>query len=98
VPSEVLRPLTWAAWQARVEQVDPGWLDMAFALPLLDAGRARRELGWEPATDADDVLREVLDGMRHRASGGTPVLRPRTVVGALGDLLARGPVGRRTRP
>jgi nucleoside-diphosphate-sugar epimerase len=98
VPSSVLRPLMWASWRAHLQQVDPGWLDMGFALPLLDTGRARRELGWEPTVDAGTVLREVLEGMRERASGGTPVLRPRTVLGAVGDLVTKGPVGRRTRP
>ena len=77
VPSAVLRPLMSLAWHARLQQVDAGWLDMAFALPLLDSSRARRELGWSPSVDAESVLREVLAGMRHGASGRTPVLRPR---------------------
>jgi UDP-glucose 4-epimerase len=98
VPSSVLRPLMSAAWHARLQQVDTGWLDMAFALPLLDSSRARRELDWSPSYDADAVLREVIEGMRHRDAGGTPVLRPRSVAGALGDLITRGPVGRRNRP
>ena len=87
-----------AAWHLRLQQVDPGWLDMAFALPLLDTSRARRELGWVPSVDADAVLREVLAGMRDRASDRTPVLRPRAVLGALRDLAARGPVARRHEP
>jgi UDP-glucose 4-epimerase len=97
VPSAVLRPVMSAAWHARLQQVDPGWLDMGFALPLLDSSRARRELGWSPASPADAVLREVLAGMRERDAARTPVLRPRTVAGALGDLVRRGPVGRRKR-
>jgi len=98
VPSSVLRPLASASWHAHLQPVDPGWLDLAFALPLLDTSRARTELGWSPAYDAETVLREVLDGMRHRASGATPILRPRSVVGAVGDLVSRGPVARRHRP
>ena len=94
VPSGALRPLMSASWHLRLQQVDPGWLDMAFALPLLDTSRARRELGWVPSVDADAVLREVLAGMRDRASDRTPVLRPRAVLGALRDLAARGPVAR----
>jgi UDP-glucose 4-epimerase len=98
VPSSVLRPLMSAAWHARLQPVDTGWLDMAFALPALDSSRARRTLGWSPAVDADTVLRDVLSGMRHRDAGDTPVLRRRSVPAALRDFLVRGPVGRRARP
>lgn len=97
VPSQMLRPLMSAAWHARLQQVDPGWLDLAFSVPLLDISRAERELGWTPSIDARTVLHDVLEGMRHHDAGSTPALRPRTVVGALGDLVRRGPVGRRRR-
>ena len=97
VPSRILRPLMSAAWHARLQQVDPGWLDLGFAVPLLDCGRAERELGWSPSTDGESVLREVLAGMRHHDAGRTPVLRARTVGSALGDFVRRGPVGRRRR-
>jgi len=98
VPSAVLRPLMSLAWHARLQQVDTGWLDMAFALPLLDSSRARQELGWSPSVDAESVLRQVLAGMRDGASARTPVLRPRRVGSALRDLATSGPVGRRSRP
>lgn len=98
VPSTVLRPLASAAWHARLQPVDTGWLDMAFALPLLDCSRAAEQLGWTPSRDGVAVLREVVEGMRDRASGATPVLRRRSVSGALRDFLARGPVGQRKRP
>jgi nucleoside-diphosphate-sugar epimerase len=98
VPSGVLRPLMSLTWHARLQQVDTGWLDMAFAVPLLDTSRARSELGWRPRMDAVTVLAEVLSGMRSGASAPTAVLRPRTVAGALRDLVTRGPVGQRDRP
>lgn len=98
VPSAVLRPIASAAWHARLQPVDTGWLDMAFALPLLDCSRANGELGWVPTKDGVTVLREVVDGMRDRAAGHTPVLRRRTVPRALGDFLSRGPVDQRNRP
>jgi len=98
VPSSVVRAVMSAAWHARLQQVDTGWLDLAFSVPLLDTSRARDELGWAPAVPAATVLREVLDGMRHTASAGTPVLRPRTVLGGLRTLVTRGPVGQRARP
>ncbi|WP_244931165.1 NAD-dependent epimerase/dehydratase family protein [Nocardioides sp. W7] len=95
VPSSVLRPAMAAAWHLRLQQVDAGWLDLAFALPLLDSGRARTELGWTPTRTAVETFAEVVDGMRTGASAPTPVLRPRTVPGALRDALRSGPVGRR---
>lgn len=98
VPSAVLRPIASAAWHARLQPVDTGWLDMAFALPLLDCSKANGELDWVPAKDGVTVLREVVDGMRDRAAGHTPVLRRRTVPRALSDFLSRGPVDQRNRP
>jgi UDP-glucose 4-epimerase len=98
VPSPILRAAMSAAWHARLQQVDTGWLDMGFALPLLDCSRAYRELDWSPSFDAMTVLREVIEGMREGASARTPVLRPRTVPRALLDLVRRGPVGERDRP
>jgi nucleoside-diphosphate-sugar epimerase len=98
VPSAVLRIAASAAWHARLQQVDTGWLDLGFAVPLLDTTRARTELGWEARVDATTVLREVLAGMRHGDADATPVLRPRSVAGTLRDALTRGAVGERDRP
>jgi UDP-glucose 4-epimerase len=98
VPSSVVRPLVSAAWHARLQQVDPGWLDLAFAVPLLDCARAARELAWAPGPEATELLHEVLSGMRNRDADATPVLRRRSVTGAVRDLVARGPVGQRDRP
>lgn len=88
-PRTLLRPLMSGARHTRLQQVDTCWLDMAFALPLLDSSRARVELDWSPALAADSVLRAVLSGMRDRASDSTPVLRPRRVLGALRRCHAR---------
>lgn len=98
VPAAVVRGAMSAAWHARIQQVDPGWLDLGMAVPLLDSSRAERELGWSPTVDAMTVLRETLSGMRDAASGRTPVLRPRTVLGQLGDLIRHGPVSQRRQP
>lgn len=98
VPSGVLRYAVSAGWNLRLQQLDTGWVDMAFALPLLDSTRARTELGWLPTTDAAGVIREVIEGMRTAAAGPTEALRRRTVSGTVGDALRRGPVARRARP
>jgi nucleoside-diphosphate-sugar epimerase len=98
VPAAALRVALSLAWHARLEQVDPGWLDLGFAVPLMDTSRARRELGWAPRVDAVTVLAETVDGMRSGASDRSPVLRPRSVVGQLATALRRGPVSRRQEP
>jgi nucleoside-diphosphate-sugar epimerase len=98
VPAPVVRAVMSAAWHARLQQVDTGWLDLGFAVPLMDTGRAHRELGWSPSVAADAVFREVLAGMRDGAADRSPVLRPRTVLGQLRTALRRGPVSRRHRP
>ena len=98
VPSAAVRVAMAAAWHARLQPVDTGWLDMGFSVPLLDTGRAQRELGWRPTRSADAVMREVLDGMKRREAGGTPVLRRRRVLDGLARAIRRAPVALRRRP
>jgi UDP-glucose 4-epimerase len=64
------------AWRLRLQPSPPGWFDLAMRAPLLDTGRAREALGWAPTRDADDTLRELLEGIRDRAGGPTPPLEP----------------------
>lgn len=95
VPAAALRAAVSASWHARVQPLDPGWIDLAFAVPLLDTTRALTELGWSPTRDARSVLAETLDGMRDADSAHSPVLRPRTVAGGLLRAVRRGPVSSR---
>lgn len=98
LPAWALRAAAHASWRARLQPVDPGWLDLAMSVPLLDTSRAREQLGWSPAHDAPSVLAEVVAGMTDAAAGPTPVLRPRTVLGQLRDRLQRGPISDRPDP
>lgn len=98
VPSPVVRAAASVAWHARLQPVDPGWVDLGFSVPLLDSSRARTELGWVPQKDAVTVLRETVDAMRRPMAGGSDVLRPRSVSDGLRRLLESGPVTRRRRP
>jgi UDP-glucose 4-epimerase len=98
VPRAVLRAATALTWRARLQPLDPGWVDLAFAVPLLDTGRARRELDWTPKIDARTALAEVVAGMAEADSAPSPPLRHRSVRGELAALLRRGPVSHRTRP
>jgi UDP-glucose 4-epimerase len=71
------RPLVAAAWRARAVPVDPGWLTLAGAVPLLSTDRATRELQWRPTLDAHQVLRELLAGLRGDEAFPTPPLSAR---------------------
>jgi nucleoside-diphosphate-sugar epimerase len=98
VPASAMRVALSAAWHARLQPVDPGWLDLGFSVPLLDTARARRELDWTPHTDALSVLAETVEGMVRTEHAPSPVLRVRTVPRQLARALRRGPVSSRQRP
>ncbi len=98
VPRAVLRTAVAAGWNLGVQPLDPGWLDLAFAVPLMDSGRARRELDWEPATDARTALAELVSGMKNSRGTSSPPLRPRVVADELRDLVRRGPISHRRLP
>ena len=76
VPAGLLRAGAKAAWRLRVVPAHEGWLDMGLQAPLMDTSRARRELGWAPVHSSEAALLELLEGMRERAGGETPVLAP----------------------
>jgi UDP-glucose 4-epimerase len=98
VPASVVRRAAELSWRAHLQPVDPGWIDMAYQVPLLDTARAESVLGWEARADAPEVLEEVVAGMRSRASDATAPLRRRTVAQSLVRSLVAGPVSRRREP
>jgi UDP-glucose 4-epimerase len=98
VPAGVVRGAAWALWRARLDAVEPGWLDMAYAVPLLNTSRARRELGWEPTHSEAEVLAEVVCGLTRARSAPTPVLRRRHPLRAVAQAITQAPVGRRRQP
>jgi nucleoside-diphosphate-sugar epimerase len=76
VPAAALKAGAAATWRLRLQPVSSGWLDLALQSPLLDAGRARAELGWQPRRSATEALGELLDGLRSGAGANTPPLDP----------------------
>jgi UDP-glucose 4-epimerase len=89
--ASVLRTAAAASWRLRLQPTHPGWLDLALQAPLLDAGRARRELDWKPAHEALATVDELLAGMVAGAGAGSPPLRPRE---GLAARLAEAAAGR----
>ena len=98
VPRRVLRSTVHALWSCRLVQVDPGWVDLAYAVPLLATDRAEAELGWRPAASTPEVVEDLITGLLSGDSAPTAVLRPRTVGDNVRRLLTQGPVHRRARP
>ncbi len=78
VPGRALRAGASLSWRARLQPSEPGWLDMGLAVPLMDTGRIREELGWAPRRTAEEAFLELLEGLREGAGEPTPPLDPRT--------------------
>jgi UDP-glucose 4-epimerase len=76
VPERPLRMAVEATWKLRLQPTPPGWLDLALGVPLMDVGRARRELGWTPTRSAGDALLELIDAMRRGDGLQTAPLEP----------------------
>ncbi|MCV7282097.1 NAD-dependent epimerase/dehydratase family protein [Mycolicibacterium flavescens] len=80
LPSGVLGALVDLSWRARLQPIDRGWLDMAFTVPLLDCGRARSELDWQPQWSSVAALRDVIGGVAQQAHADSPPLRRRSLL------------------
>ena len=52
-------------YDLRLIPAEPGLLELFLTLPVMDAGRARRELDWVPRHASTEALGELLDGLRH---------------------------------
>lgn len=98
VPAGLLGPLVQASWRARLQPIDRGWFDMAFAAPLLSTERARRELDWSPQWSALEAFADLVDGLLHDKGKASPVLWPRSLRTALMRDVSHGPVTTRRVP
>ncbi len=97
-PGRLLRAAVSASWQAHLQPLDPGWIDLALQVPLMDTRRAHDELGWTARRPAVSTLEETVAGMRDSASGSTVALRPRSVARSVRERLSNGPVSARRHP
>src|SRR5918994_1284686 len=85
VPSGVLRGGAAVSYALRLQPSEPGWGDMALAVPVMDTTPIRTELGWKPARTSSEALLDLIDGMHDGAALDTPPLEP----GGAGPLRAR---------
>jgi UDP-glucose 4-epimerase len=85
VPSALLRGGAALTYRLRLQPSEPGWVDMALAVPVMDTTRARTELGWTPERSSTEALLDLLKGMHDGAGLDTPPLEP----GGAGPLRAR---------
>jgi nucleoside-diphosphate-sugar epimerase len=93
VPRWVVRGPLAAAWRLHAIPATPDLFDAVLRLPLMDTGRARRELGWTPRHSATEAVSELLAGLREGAGMPTPPLSSRVPGGRLHEL--RTGVGQR---
>ncbi|RSS54521.1 NAD-dependent epimerase/dehydratase family protein [Streptomyces sp. WAC07061] len=84
LPAAAARAALAAAWRMHLAPAAPGLLDAVLRLPLLDAGRARDELGWVPARTSTEAVGAFLQGLRDGAGLDTPPLRGAASSGARG--------------
>jgi nucleoside-diphosphate-sugar epimerase len=76
VSDHALRRTVELSWRLHLQPTPAGWLDLALGVPVMDASRAQRELGWAPTRGAEETLSELLDGIRAGAGYPTPPLDP----------------------
>jgi len=74
VSPRVLRGAAALTYALRLQPSEPGWVDMALSVPLMDTSRARTELGWVPRRDALETLGELLRGIQKGSDYPTPPL------------------------
>jgi UDP-glucose 4-epimerase len=67
-------PAAAATYALHLQPTEPGWLDMALAVPLMDSSRAAAELGWTPRHGSLETLWELLGGLAEAADHSTPPL------------------------
>ncbi|MFG3496718.1 NAD-dependent epimerase/dehydratase family protein [Streptomyces sp. NPDC047886] len=77
MPRPAARAALAAGWGLRLVPASPQLFDAVLRLPLLDAGRARAELGWQPRRSSLEAMEEMLRGMRSGAGMETPPMAGR---------------------
>jgi nucleoside-diphosphate-sugar epimerase len=74
LPRRLGHPALSVLWRLRLQPSPPGWIDMGLSVPMLDASRAGRELGWTPRHTAVEAVAELLEGLSQTVGDATPPL------------------------
>lgn len=98
MPASVLRAAVSGTWHAHLQPLDAGWIDLAFAVPLMDTGHARMTLDWQPRIAAADAFESTIDAMAEGRGFPSPVLRPLSRADDARHLIDREPRGRQQLP
>jgi nucleoside-diphosphate-sugar epimerase len=75
-PSRAVLRAATLAFKLGLHRTDPSWMDLAMRSPSLDDTRARHEIGYSPRYTREEVVTELLAGLRDGAGLATPPLRP----------------------
>jgi UDP-glucose 4-epimerase len=78
VPVPAVRAGLAAAWRMHLVPASPGLFDAVLRMPIMNTGRAREELGWQPRYSALDAIGEFLEGLRAGTGMDTTPLSPAT--------------------
>ncbi|WP_228975956.1 NAD-dependent epimerase/dehydratase family protein [Streptomyces sp. DH12] len=77
LPRPAVRAALAAAWRLRLARSSPQLFDAFLRLPLMDASRAREELGWQPRHTALEAVEALLRGLREGTGMATAPLHGR---------------------
>ncbi len=75
VPRRTVRAALSAAWNLHAVPASPHLFDAVLRLPVMDASRAREELGWQPQWSSTEALQEFLRGARQGSGEPTEPLQ-----------------------
>lgn len=79
IPRALVRTALAGAWRAHAVPASPHLFDAVLRLPVLDSGRARETLGWQPTRTAEEALNAFLHGVREGRGEDTAPLAGRKV-------------------
>ena len=74
IPARIVRGAAAATFALRLQPAEPGWVDMALGVPLMNIERARAELGWSPRLSSMQSIEELVAGLREAAQDQTAPL------------------------
>jgi UDP-glucose 4-epimerase len=61
LPVPVVKAAAAATYAARLQPTDPGWVDMAATVPIMDTTRLRQVTGWRETITSQQAVRALLD-------------------------------------